>query len=115
MVKPHALVRAARDIAAHLIPAEKLIDDSFSHTARFLASLPDTGRAAGLPGSIGHEAMMKVLASLNAMAHARGEMIAAHAEFTATRHELRLPETGFGSLEGCPASANLSIVGREAA
>jgi hypothetical protein len=115
MLKPHALRAAAVQVAGHLGPIETAIDDSFSRTAGLLAYIPEARAAANLPLSVGHKAMMKVLASLNAIAQAQAEIIAAHREFVETRDDLRIAETGFGSLVPCPSDASLRMVASAAA
>lgn len=115
MLNAHALYDAARQVNGHIAPIEEALDDTFSKTAGFLAYLPQARTAANLPMATGHKAMMRVLASLNAIAQARDEMIAAHEAFATTRSDLRLPETGMGSLVPCPATGQLRAVGSVAA
>jgi hypothetical protein len=115
MLKAHALRAAAHGVADRIAPIEAAIDDSLAKTASLLAFLPEARTAASLPASTGHEAMMRVLASLNSIAQARGEMLAAHAAFAETRDELRITEKGFGSLVGCPSHAELHVVATRAA
>lgn len=115
MLNAHALHTAAHGVADQIGPIEQAIDESFAKTAGLLAYLPQARTAARLPLSTGHEAMMRVLASLNSIAQARGEMVAAHAAFAETGKHLRLPETGFGSLVGCPDGAQLQVVPSKAA
>jgi hypothetical protein len=103
MLKAHALHSAARNVAGHIGPIENAIDESFARTASLLAYLPEARSAANLPLNTGHKALMRVLASLNAIAQAREEMIAAHLEFVDARTDLRIPETGTGGLVGCPS------------
>ena len=110
MLKPHALHAAARHVAGHIGPIETALDDSFAKTASLLAYLPEARSTANLPLSTGHKARMRLLASLNAIAHAQEEMIAAHVEFAETRTVLRLPETGFGGLVPCPSEDRLRVV-----
>jgi hypothetical protein len=110
MLNPHALRTAARGVAERIAPLEASLDDGFSQTASLLAYLPGARVAANLPMAMGQVALMRVLASLNAIAQAREEIVAAHAEFVRTGTELRLPETGFGSLGGCPPSNRLAVV-----
>lgn len=115
MLNAHALHAAAHGVADRIAPIEAAIDDSFAKTARLLAFLPEARTAARLPVSTGHDAMMRVLASLNSIAQARGEILAAHAAFAATRDDLRITEKGFGSLTGCPTHAELHVVTNHAA
>lgn len=115
MLNAHALHAAAHGVADRIGPIEAAIDDSFAKTAGLLAFLPEARTAARLPVAAGHEAMMRVLASLNSIAQARGEMLAAHAAFAETRDELRISEKGFGSLVGCPSHAELRVVTNQAA
>lgn len=115
MLRAHALQAAARQVAGQIGPIETALDESFSKTATLLASLPEARSAANLPRSTGQKALKRVLASLNAIALAQDEMLAAHKEFSETRSELRLPETAFGGLVPCPTSATLEVVPRAAA
>lgn len=115
MLNAHALHAAARGVANRIGPVEESLDDSLAKAANLLASLPEARVAARLPVSFGHDAMMRVLASVNSIAQARGEMIAAHAAFAEIRSDLRLPETGFGSLTGCPTEDRLRLVASDAA
>lgn len=105
MLNAHALHSAARQVAGQIGPIEEALDQSFARTANLLGFLPEARANANLPLVTGHDAMMRLLASLNAIALARGEMIAAHAAFAETGRDLRLPETGFGSLVPCPQKA----------
>lgn len=115
MLKPHALQAAARAVAEKITPLETSLDESFSQTASLLAYLPQARLTAGLPMETGHAAIVQLVASLQSITEARSAMIAAHASLAGTRGELRLPETGFGSLAGCPSSATLQVVQPQAA
>jgi hypothetical protein len=115
MPNAHALHTAAREVAERIIPLETAIDESFSQAASLLAYLPKARAASKLPISVGNDAITRVLASLNAIAAARTEMVAAHAAFVVTGEDLRLPVRGFGSLGGCPAATNLQVVKSQAA
>ncbi len=115
MLKPHALQSVARTVAEKIIPLENSLDESFSQTADLLAYLPQARVSAGLPMETGHAAIVQLVASLQSMTDARGAIIAAHAALARTKGELRLPETGFGSLAGCPSSAALQVVREHAA
>lgn len=115
MLNAHALHTAAHGVADRIGPIEAAIDDSLAKTAGLIAYLPEARTAARLPAATGHQAIMHVLASLNAIAQARGEMIEAHAAFADIREDLRIPETGFGSLGGCPSHAELHLVADKAA
>ncbi|MBA4091031.1 MAG: hypothetical protein C0494_10615 [Sphingobium sp.] len=115
MLNAHALHAAAHEVADRIGPIEAAIDDSLAKTAGLLAFMPEARVAARLPLATGHEAMMRVLASLNSIAQARGEMVAAHAAFAEARDDLRIPEKGFGSLVGCPSHAELHVVTTQAA
>jgi len=110
MLNAHALHAAGGRVTHHLGSIEQSIDESFARTASFLAYLPEARAAANLPMSIGHKALMRVLASLNAIAQAREEMVAAHVEFAETRSDLRLPETDLGGLVPCPTSGSIRAV-----
>lgn len=115
MLNAHALHTAAHGVATRIAPIEAAIDESFAKAADLLAYFTGARSEARLPLATGHEALMRVLASLNSIAQARGEMVAAHAAFAQTRRDLRLPETGFGSLVGCPDHAQLKVVPVKAA
>ncbi|TCM26161.1 MULTISPECIES: hypothetical protein [unclassified Novosphingobium] len=115
MLKSHALQAAARTVAEKIVPLESSLDESFSQTAGLLAYLPQARLSAGLPMETGHAAIVQLVASLQSITDARGAMIAAHAALAGTRNDLRLPETGFGSLAGCPSSATLQVVREHAA
>lgn len=115
MLKPHALHAAARTVAEKIMPLENSLDESFSQTAGLLAYLPQARLSAGLPMETGHAAIVQLVASLQSITEARGAMIAAHAALAGTRSDLKLPETGFGSLAGCPSSATLQVVREHAA
>lgn len=110
MLNAHALHAAGRRVAGQIGSIEKAIDDSFAQTASLLAYLPEAREAANLPTATGHKALMRVLASLNAIALAREEIVAAHGAFAETRKELRLPETGLGGLVPCPSESSLRLV-----
>ena len=110
MLNAHALHAAARRVSGKLGTAEQAIDESLEKTASLLASLPAARAAANLPVSTGHKAIMRVLASLNAIAQARDEMLAAHVEFAETGADLRLPEVGLGGLVPCPTEDSLRLV-----
>jgi hypothetical protein len=110
MLNAHALYQAARQVNGQIGPIEAALDESFAKTAGLLAYLPEARTAANLPMVTGHQAMKRLLASLNAIALARDEMIAAHEEFAQTRTDLRLPETGMGSFVPCPESGSLRSV-----
>lgn len=107
MLKAHALHTAARNVSSRIGPIEQAIDESFARAASLLAYLPEARSTANLPFGIGHNAQTRVLASLNAIAKAREEMIAAHQEFVETRTDLRLPETDTGGLVGCPSAGRI--------
>ena len=115
MLKPHALQAAARTVAEKIMPLESSLDESFAQTADLLAYLPKARLSAGLPMETGHAAIVQLVASLQSITDARGAIIAAHAALANTRNDLRLPETGFGSLAGCPSSASLRVVRENAA
>ena len=100
MLNAHALHTAARHVAGHIGPIEIALDDTFAKTASLLAYLPEARSIAKL----------RLLASLNAIAQAQQEMLAAHQEFAETRADLRLPETGFGGLVPCPQEGHLHTV-----
>jgi hypothetical protein len=110
MLNAHALHTAARHVAGHIGPIEMALDDTFAKTASLLAYLPEARSIANLPLSTGHGAQLRLLASLNAIAQAQQEMLAAHQEFAETRADLRLPETGFGGLVPCPQEGHLRTV-----
>lgn len=115
MLKTHALLAAARTVAEKITPLETVLDESLSQTAGLLAYLPQARVTAGLPMNTGHEAMVHLVESLQSIAHARGAMIAAHAALADTGKHLRIAETGFGSLGGCPTEATLHLVREQAA
>ena len=110
MLNAHALHTAARRVAGDIGPIENALDESFAKAASLLAFLPEARSAANLPLTTGHKARMRLLASLNAIALAQEEMIAAHHEFASTRSDLRLPESAFGGLVPCPTEAGLRVV-----
>ncbi len=109
MLKGHVLYSAAREFGERIAPVEAAIDNAITMQAELIAAAPRARLKAGLPASVGHQALVRLMAAMNATVAARGEFLSAHEEFSMVRDELRIPVTALGSSQGCPdASANLS-------
>ena len=115
MLKAHALRKGAHDIAALIGPIETSLDETLALQASLLARVPAVRTEAGLPRAAAHDAILRLVASINAVTQAQTEFLAAQKEFASVGDDLRIKEMGFGSLPGCPESATLRVVETQAA
>lgn len=111
MLKSHALRSGAQEIAEFIAPIETSFDDSLMLQARLLAHAPEARAKANLPASVGHQAIVSMVAAISATVTAKTAFLEAHRELAAIREDLRIPITGLGSLDGCPSgAASLTVV-----
>lgn len=103
------VIASARQLSSDLRNSENDYDLALASNARFLASLLDARRNAGLPAATGREAVECGFEALTHGAKARQMLVGMHEELA----KLDLRELATGDLSECPedwAIGRLSIV-----
>jgi hypothetical protein len=115
MLNRQAMHQGAREIADFIAPIEQSLNASLIQQAQLLALTPLVRDQAKLPAAAGHQAIVHMVAAINATVEAQTAFLAAHQEFASLRDDLRIPATGLGSLDGCPSGHGLTVVESRAA
>lgn len=106
-------IAAARDVAEKLHAAEAAIDEAFAHVAQLNMALPEARRAANLSAIVGQEVFSRAATSMQHLAAARHEMVAAHNGLFETQGDIGLARMNFGGHGDKPltsASQGLQVV-----
>ncbi len=99
-------IAAARDVAEKLHAAEAAIDEAFARVAQLNMALPEARRTANLSAVIGQDVFSRTAGSMQHLASARQEMVAAHHGLFEAQTDLGLARMNFGGGEDKPKTAN---------
>ncbi|WP_230770214.1 hypothetical protein [Sphingomonas sp. Leaf4] len=99
---PDIRKEAARNVVTNLAPFETSVDIALAQAGRFLATLAEGRLEAQVGPSVGHKAIMSMIATMTALGQARVGMVDTRRELALTRCRLGMREVGIGSLVGCP-------------
>jgi len=87
--------------AAHDLRAvEAAIDVALGRAGQLMTTLTEGRQTAGLSSSVGHAALLQLLASISAGVEMRGRLIRTHGQLTAVAGQLGLSEADYGPGEG---------------
>ena len=104
------ILSAARQISGEVRSSEDGFDLALANNARLVASLLDARREAGLPASVGRDALNRALEAISYGAKARESLLDMHRELAG----LNLRELATGDLSECPedwfGTVGLSVV-----
>ena len=105
-------IAAARDVAEKLHAAEAAIDEAFARVAQLNMALPEARRLANLSAVVGTDVFSRAATSMQHLASARHEMVAAHNGLFETQGEVGLRAMNFGAGEDKPqfAGSGLQVV-----
>ena len=102
-------IAAARDVAEKLHAAEAAIDEAFARVAQLNMALPEARRAANLSAIVGQDAFSRAASSMQHLAAARQEMVAAHQGLFETQNDIGLRAMNFGGGVDKPKTANSGL------
>jgi hypothetical protein len=97
---------AIADVTRDLDPAEKAVDEAFSHLAKLLNTMCSVRASAHLPIRTAQAEFDHISAALALTGQARSHILAAHEKFVTTRSEVT-PTISWGD-DGCPPGGGTS-------
>lgn len=89
-------IAAGRNVAEKLLSAEAAIDEAFARVAELNMALPAARRMANLSAVVGQEVFSRAATSMQHLAAARHEMVAAHNGLFEAQTDLGLRAMNFG-------------------
>lgn len=96
------VVEAAKNVVADLQPFETAMDIAIARGGRFIATLAEGRLEAELAPVAAHAALLKAMATVNALGAARTEMVEMRKELVFARVRMGITEDYIGGLMGCP-------------
>jgi len=111
---------AADAVAKALFDAEKAIDAAIASTANLAGLMPVSRQHANLSVLVGQDALMSAIETMQALGHARGNIVETHRHLSLTQRDIGLSAVtlfgGGGDKPPTPGlTGHLSAVGRDAA
>ena len=104
LATPMAQTRiAANEIASKLAAAEAAIDAAIAAVASLTATMPLAAQQANVGPHVGHEALMHVMESCQALVKSRTNIIRTHKALSVAQHDVGLGAVSFNG--DCPKSA----------
>ena len=100
-------IKAARQVADQLLPAETELDNAILHASRMAIALIEGRKTARLPLDTGQEGLAFMARATAKLIDARGDMMAAHIALRATKDQIGLRTISFGDLWESPKTAEL--------
>lgn len=97
--------KAARAIAAELIPAEHEVDAAIVRNARMAITVVEERRRLKLPLTAGDEALQCVTQAMGRLVEARSLLVQAHSAFRNAQEEVGLQAYSYGDISECPPSS----------
>jgi hypothetical protein len=95
-------LKAAGMVADQLIPAERSIDASIERNASLTLAMLAARSEAGLPFSVGQDALDHVITANTHLIQARRAFVDAHRALAETRDRIGLRTRAFGDNSQCP-------------
>ncbi len=87
---------AAETVAEALFAAEKAIDEAIAQTANLAGLMPTTRQNANLAASIGQDALMGAIETMQALGLARQNIVATHKQLSIAQRDIGLGAVSFG-------------------
>ena len=110
--------KAGRHVAQNLFQAETDIDKAICSAAGLMVAMLTARQEAGLSATIGQDAMAKTARIVAALVEGREQIVATHHELDATRKQIGLDASDYGSGGGkypVEGQSGLHVVGTKAA
>ena len=95
-------LKAARQVAGELLPAEAELDNAILHASRLAIAVIEGRRLARLPLDTGQEGLAFISRATFKLIDARGDMMAAHVALRATQNKIGLRAVSFGDIHESP-------------
>lgn len=99
---------AADTVAEALFAAEKAIDAAIARTANLAGLMPTTRQEANLSAMIGQDALMSAIQTMQALGHARENIVVTHKHLTSAQRDIGLSAVSFGGGGDKPPTPGLT-------